>query len=45
MGTDFPRIKVTPKVAKLFANLQMRNKTRDGNYILWQHSVGSCSGR
>jgi hypothetical protein len=44
MGTDFPRIKVTPKVAKLFANLQMRNKTRDGNYILWMSDLDTVPG-
>lgn len=42
--TQFPRIKVTTKVAKLFANLALRNKTKDGNYIIWMTDIDSVPG-
>lgn len=42
--TQFPRIKVTTKVAKLFANLALRNKTKDGNYIIWMTDINSVPG-
>lgn len=42
--TQFPRIKVTTKVAKLFANLALRNKTKDGNYIIWMSDIDSVPG-
>lgn len=42
--TQFPRVKVTTKVAKLFANLALRNKTKDGNYIIWMTDIDSVPG-
>lgn len=42
--TLFPRVKVTTKVAKMFANLNLRNKTRDGNYIIWMTDLDSVPG-
>lgn len=42
--TTFPRIKVTTKVARLYANLQLRNKTYDGNYIIWMTDLNSVPG-
>lgn len=42
--TQFPRIKVTTKVAKIFANLALRNKTKDGNYIIWMTDIDSVPG-
>ena len=42
--TQFPRVKVTTKVAKLFANLALRNKTKDGNYIIWMTDINSVPG-
>lgn len=42
--TQFPRVKVTTKVAKLFANLSLRNKTKDGNYIIWMTDIDSVPG-
>lgn len=42
--TQFPRIKVTTKVAKLFTNLALRNKTKDGNYIIWMTDINSVPG-
>lgn len=42
--TSFPRIKVTTKVARLYANLQLRNKTYDGNYIIWMTDLNSVPG-
>lgn len=42
--TAFPRIKVTTKVARLYANLQLRNKTYDGNYIIWMTDLNSVPG-
>lgn len=42
--TQFPRVKVTTKVAKMFANLALRNKTKDGNYIIWMTDIDSVPG-
>lgn len=42
--TAFPRIKVTTKVARLYTNLQLRNKTYDGNYIIWMTDLNSVPG-
>lgn len=42
--TQFPRIKVTTKVARMFANLALRNKTKDGNYIIWMTDIDSVPG-
>lgn len=42
--TQFPRVKVTTKVAKIFANLALRNKTKDGNYIIWMTDIDSVPG-
>lgn len=42
--TEFPRIKVTTKVAARFANLQLRNKTFDGNYIIWMTDINNVPG-
>lgn len=35
---------MTTKVAKLFANLALRNKTKDGNYIIWMTDIDSVPG-
>lgn len=42
--TQFPRVKVTTKVAKLVTNLALRNKTKDGNYIIWMTDIDSVPG-
>lgn len=42
--TQFPRVKVTTKVAKIFANLALRNKTKDGNFIIWMTDIDSVPG-
>lgn len=42
--TEFPRVKVTTRVAARFANLQLRNKTYDGNYIIWMTDINNVPG-
>ena len=37
-------IKVTPEVAKRFCNLVLRNKTKDGNILLWMGDLNQVPG-
>ena len=38
-------IKVTPEVAKRFCNPVLRNRTKDGNILLWMGEIGRASCR
>lgn len=37
-------IKVTPEVAKKLANINLRNKTKDGNVLLWIGDLDAVPG-
>lgn len=37
-------IKVTPMVASKLGYVEFRNKTADGNYLLWQSDIMSVNG-
>lgn len=37
-------IKVTPEIAKKFSNVKLRNKTKDGNVLLWIGDLNPVPG-
>lgn len=38
-------IKVTPAIARHLRLTEIRNKTADGNYLLWQADIASFPGK